>query len=199
MGFFERLEQGIRSASESALIKSVVADPDETIGGIISALENQKDGKLLIPAFKDLTIGQIVHAAMENIQATMDAEEAQGGAGAFEPEEPELEPEPEVKAKAPARPKAPKKTRAAKKTNGTSDEKIDLSTPEKLKAYENSILKALKRGSHVDSKTGISNQELRQIVGGTAKQARKILDELIANGRCKYYGKARGTRYYLYA
>jgi len=196
MGFFEGLESNIRDASHSALITTVVGDPNQTIGDILTALEGEADARYLLEAFRELTIGQIVQAAMENIEAAMRA------AG-------EMPAADEAPATATA-----KTTAAAPKTNGIKEKKksppkakkaasksadaVSITTPDARKSYEDAIIKALKSGKHVDKKTGISSSDLRQVVGGEAPQAREILNELIDAKRVSYYGKARGTRYYIY-
>jgi hypothetical protein len=196
MGFFEGLEKNIRAASEEALLKSVVADPDQTVGQIMAALEGEDEAKYLLEAFKELTVGQVVHAAMKNIEATMQAES--------EDEAPEPEPEPvavEAKSRNGVKPKKPSKKppkKASKATKKDGDKALDLATPEAQKAYENAILKALRDGKHVDEDSGISNQNLRKIVGGTADQVRSTLNTLITTDRAGYYGQARGTKYYRY-
>jgi hypothetical protein len=196
MGFFEGLEHNIREASEDALIKTVVSNPDQTIGDILNALEREKDAKYMLEAFKELSIGQIVHAAMKNIEAAMHAEaaaEVRAPASA-----PASAPEPAKKNGTPKKP-AKKKAAPPKVAEEGDAPSVNLTTPEGRKAYEAAILKALKAGKHVDKKTGISSQNLRKIVGGEAPQAREILNELIDNGRVSFTGKARGTRYYLYS
>lgn len=186
MGFFQGLEENIRAASNAALIKSVVCDPDQTIGDVLEALEAEDDAKYLLEAFRELTIGQIVEAAIQEIT---------------EIGQQELDKEKEVKAAPP--PKKVKNTGPKKsppRKNGKSKASaLDLSTPEARKAYESAILKTLKGGKHVDEESGITSQELRGVVGGEAPQAREFLDSLIETGRVAYYGKARGMRYYLFA
>jgi len=195
MGFYEGLEDNIRAASHAALIKSVVCDATQTIGNIITALEGEQDAKYLLEAFKDLTIGQIVHAALEEMQSLGDAEVA-ARAPAPEKQEEEEEPAPPKKVRGPS----PQKKAPPRKTvKPKSDDSIDVSHPDSRKAYESSILKTLKAGKHVDEESGITSQELRKVVGGESVQAREILDELIQNGRVAYYGRARGMRYYLFA
>jgi len=197
MGFYEGLEDNIRAASHAALIKSVVCDAKQTIGNIITALEGEDDARYLLEAFKDLTIGQIVHAALENIQSLGEAEvAAHPRAQQEELEEEPQEPAPPKKVKGPSsNKKAPPRKTVKSKSAGD----IDLSHPDSRKAYESSILKTLKAGKHVDEESGITSQELRKVVGGESPQAREILDELIQNGRVAYYGRARGMRYYLFA
>lgn len=187
MGFFQGLEENIRAASNAALIKSVVCDPDQTIGDVLEALEAESDAVYLLEAFRNLTIGQIVHAALEEIQNL--------GQQEIDKMEQPAAPPKKVKVKAADRKKSPPRKNG--KTKGT--EGIDLSTPEARKAYEASILKTLKGGKHVDEQSGITSQELRAAVGGEAAQSRVILDELIEAGRVAFYGKARGMRYYLFA
>jgi hypothetical protein len=197
MGFFEGLTDNIRAASESALIKSVVGDPDQTIGEILTALDNEKDAKYLLEAFREITIGQIVQAAMENIEAMMNAATENSA-----PVEDEPEPEvPKPAARSTAKAKSGKAKKAPKKVTASDAPdlpEVTITTPDGRKAYESAILKALKNGPHVDKKSGISSQNLRKIVGGAAPQAREILNELIAAGRVKYTGVARGTKYYLF-
>ena len=186
MGFFEGLEENIRAASEEALLKSVVADPDQSLGKIMAALEGEDEAKYLLVAFKELTVGQIVQAAMVNIEAAMEAEQ-KAAAPAPTP------PQGRNGVKAPK--KAPPKV-APPKAGKESSSGLNLSTPEAQKAYENAILKALKAGKHVDEHSAITSQNLRKIVGGDASQARKVLDQLIASDRAGFCGKARGTKYY---
>lgn len=196
MGFYEGLEDNIRAASHAALIKSVVCDATQTIGNIITALEGEQDAKYLLEAFKDLTIGQIVHAALEEMQSLGDAEVA---AHAPAPEKPEEKEEPAPPPKKVRGPSTNKKAPPRKTVKSKSTGDIDLSHPDSRKAYESSILKTLKAGKHVDEESGITSQELRKVVGGESPQARELLDELIQNGRVAYYGRARGMRYYLFA
>ena len=196
MGFYEGLEDNIRAASHAALIKSVVCDATQTIGNIITALEGEQDAKYLLEAFKALTIGQIVHAALEEMQSLGDAEVA-ARAPAQEKQEEQAEPAPPKKVRVPNNKKAPPRKTTVKVKPTAGD--IDLSHPDNRKAYESSILKTLKAGKHVDEESGITSQELRKVVGGESPQAREILDELIQNGRVAYYGRARGMRYYLFA
>ena len=199
MGFYEGLENNIRAASHDALIKSVVCDATQTIGNIITALEGEQDAKYLLEAFKELTIGQVVHAALHEMQALGEVEAA-GPPPARERDQPqaqgeeEVAPPKKVRAKNTKKPPPRKSVKAAKAPGD-----IDLSHPDSRKAYEASILKTLKAGKHVDEDSGITSQELRVVVGGESAQSREILDELIANDRVAYYGKARGMRYYLFA
>ena len=210
MGFFEGLEENIREASNAALIKSVVCDPDQTVGEILGALESEEDAKYLLEAFKELTIGQIVNAALHEIQALgqQAINEAEGAEEDIEEDieedveeedEAEDEAEDEVEAQ-PAKPRGKKKSPPPRAgSNGSSDEAIDLSSPDQRKAYESLIIKTLKSGKHVDEDSGVTSKELREVVGGDASQAREILNELIEAGRVAFYGKARGMRYYLFA
>lgn len=190
MGFYEGLEDNIRAASEAALIKSVVCDSTQTIGNIITALEGEQDAKYLLEAFKSLTIGQIVHAALQEMQALGEAEIAE-----HQPEAHQVESEPPKKVRSSSGKKPPKRKNGKSKNIST----IDISGPDARKAYEASILKTLKAGKHVDEESGITSQELRKVVGGESSQAREILNELIEGGRVAFYGKARGMRYYLFA
>ena len=196
MGFYQGLEDNIRAASQAALIKSVVCDATQTIGNIITALEGEEDAKYLLEAFKDLTVGQIVHAALEEMQSLGEIEVAANTHPPAQEQGEEEEAAPPKKVRVPnANKKSPPRKAAKPKSNGD----IDLSHPDSRKAYESSILKALKAGKHVDEESGVTSQSLRKVVGGEALQAREILDELIQNGRVAYYGKARGMRYYLFA
>jgi len=194
--FFTSLEGNIRAASHAALVKSVVADPHQTIGQILDSLAEQEEAKYLLEAFKDMSIGQILEGAVSLARA-MEPD----GRVAINDDPPAPDRPAPVKASTPKKNGASKKAappRAAKdKSNGASS--MDLSTPDMLKAYEASIIKTLKSGNHVDEDSGISSSDLRKVVGGATDQARNVLDALISNGRVNYYGKARGTKYYLFA
>ena len=69
--FFTSLEGNIRAASHAALVKSVVADPHQTIGQILDSLAEQEEAKYLLEAFKDMSIGQILEGAV-NLARTME-------------------------------------------------------------------------------------------------------------------------------
>lgn len=193
--FFSSLEENIRASSHAALVKSVVADPDQTIGQILASLGEQEEAKYLLDAFKEMSIGEIVQGAVE-LQLAMARLEDEG--------QPAPAPVATPIASTPKRNGTTKKAAPPRpvKTNGVSKDKpeaMDLSNPDKVKAYENSIIKALKSGKHVDEESGISNSHLRKVVGGTTDQARGVLDALIDSGRVSFYGKARGMKYYIFA
>jgi len=195
MGFFEGLEQNIRAASNAALIKSVVCDSEQTIGDIITALEAEPDATYLLEAFRELTVGQIVNAALVEIHG-LGKEELEREEEEEDEEEEEVEPPPK---KVKTKPASTTKKAPPRKGTKSKPDWLDLSTPEARKAYEASIIKTLKGGKHVDEESGITSQELRGTVGGEAAQAREFLDKLIEDGRVAFYGKARGMRYYLFA
>lgn len=184
---FKALEVNIRAASNSALIKTVVANPEQTIGYILDSLAEQEESAYLLEAFKDIQVGEIVQGAID-FAMTM-----------------ETAPPEVVQRVTPAPVSAPpqKKNGVSKKAApprvAPSNDKpsaIDLSSPDKLKAYESAILKALRDGKHVDEESGISNAHLRKIVGGDTDQCRDVLNALIKSERASFYGKARGTKYY---
>jgi len=194
--FFGALEKNIRAATNDALIKSVVGDPHQTIGQILQSLGEQEEAKYLLEAFHELQIGEIVQGAVAMAQAAH--------AQAVAPTPAASSPRDDApKASAPKNgtPKNGTKKKSPPRTakGESKPETIDLSSPDKLKAYEASIVKALKAGNHVDEKSGISSQNLRKIVGGDTEQARSTLNSLIESGRLSFYGKARGTKYYLFA
>ncbi|MCH7601501.1 MAG: hypothetical protein IIB54_01930 [Planctomycetes bacterium] len=193
--FFTSLEGNIRAASHAALVKSVVADPHQTIGQILDSLAEQEEAKYLLEAFKDMSIGQILEGAV-NLARTMEPD-----SDAIITDDPPAPTRPSpVKASTPKN-GVSKKVAPPRATNGKSNgaSSMDLSSPDRLKAYEASIIKTLKGGNHVDEDSGISSSDLRKVVGGATDQARNMLDALISNGRVNYYGKARGTKYYLFA
>lgn len=193
--FFTSLEGNIRAASHAALVKSVVADPNQTIGQILDSLAEQEEAKYLLEAFKDMSIGQILEGAVA-LARSMESGPVLVTSGPSEAPRPTP-----VKASTPKKNGVSKKTAPPRPTNGKSNgaSSMDLSSPDLLKAYEASIIKTLKSGNHVDEDSGISSANLRKLVGGATDQARSVLDALIENGRVNYYGKARGTKYYLFA
>jgi len=198
--FFKSLEGNIKAASHDALVKSVVADANQTIGQIIDSLTEQEEAVFLLDAFKEMSIGEIVQGAVDLAQSRQraamgaPASAPQATVEVSRPDAPASTPAPTPKKDGPTKKSAPKRVTAA----SGKDEDLDLSTPDKLKAYELAILKALKSGKHVDDESGISSTHLRAIVGGSTPQARGVLDALIAEERVAFYGKARGTKYYIF-
>jgi len=188
---FAALEVNMKASSNAALIKTIVANPEHTIGYIFDSLGEQDEARYLLEAFKDIQIGEIVQGAIEFAQAMQAAHEAP------EPEAPApvAEAPAATPRNAPTRKAAPIRPRlsAAPKTESKA---LDLSTPDKLKAYEAAILQALRDGKHVDEDSGISNAHLRKIVGGNTDQCRGVLNVLIESQRAGFYGQARGTKYY---
>ena len=183
---FAALEVNMKASSNAALIKTIVANPEHTIGYVLDSLGGQEEAKYLLEAFKDIQIGEIIQGAVEYAQSM---------------EVPRAAPQRVIPTPVSAPPQ--KKNGASKKaappraapSNGKA-EAVDLSTPDKLKSYESSILKALRDGKHVDEESGISSSNLRKIVGGDTDQARDVLNALIESDRAGFYGKARGTKYY---
>jgi hypothetical protein len=195
--FFASLEGNIRAASHEALIKSVVADPSQTIGGILDSLGEQEEAKYLLDAFKHMQVGEIVEGAVAHMQAHARSQGAE-----LDVSELNMEPAnnaPAAPTNGASKPKAKKSAPPRAPSSSAKAEAIDLSTPEKLKAYEAAILRALKDGKHVDEESALSSSHLRKIVGGTSDQARKVLDPLIHGEKLGFTGKARGTRYFIFA
>ena len=183
---FAALEVNMKASSNAALIKTIVANPEHTIGYILDSLGGQEEAKYLLEAFRDIQIGEIIQGAIDFAQSM---------------ETPLAAPPRVIPAPVSAPPQ--KKNGASKKaappraapSNG-KPAAIDLSTPDKLKAYESAILKALRDGKHVDEESGISNAHLRKVVGGDTDQCRDVLNALIEASRAGFYGKARGTKYF---
>jgi hypothetical protein len=204
--FLENLTENIRTSSRTALVQSVLADPNQTIKEIIEALEKEDQAKFMHEEFMNLTIGEIVGAAMQGLavgramQEMAEREAADGGTGTG-PTLVEEAPAAKVEANAEA-PKKQKKSKEKKKApprSAAASDALDLTTPEARKQYEGAILKAFRSLKATGPDEAVSSSAMREVVGGTSAQFRGIVNEMIENGRVSYSGKARGTRYWLEA
>lgn len=198
MSFFQKAAGNIQADTNRALLRTIVADPDQTIGSIMDSLEHeapQGDASYLIQAFREVTIGAIVQSGMDAIAAYQDAVR-DGRVEVSKATLPDAAPAATPPATTETKAKVASGKKKSPKRPKKDDNSIDLSTPELLKKYEKSILDALKAGGHTGKADAISSSHLRKVVGGSADQARDMLNKLIEGGRLKFTGKARGTRYW---
>jgi len=208
MSFLENLTENIRSSTRAALVKSVLSDPNQTIKEIIEALEKEDQAKFMHEEFMNLTIGEILKAAMQGLAVgramqEMAARESEGENLDVAPTTVDDESADEEVASAAAEtPKKEKKAKEKKKApprNAAATDALDLTTPEARKQYESAILKAFRSLKATGEDQAVSSTDIREMVGGTSAQFRGIVNEMIGNGRVSYKGKARGTRYWLEA
>jgi hypothetical protein len=204
--FLENLTENIRTSSRTALVQSVLADPNQTIGEIMEALEKEDQAKFMHQEFMGLTIGEIVSAAMQGLAAAQAMQERAARAAEDDGNTetgPTLVVEEitkvEAKTEAPKKQKKSKEKKKAPPRTAEESDALDLTTPEARKQYEGAILKAFRSLKATGKEDAVSSTAMREIVGGTSAQFRGIVNEMIENGRVSYSGKARGTRYWLEA
>jgi len=68
MSFADELADNTKQAMVSALLRTVVSDPNRTIGEIQTALENEVKAPYMPALFKDVTVGQLVQATAIRIR-----------------------------------------------------------------------------------------------------------------------------------
>lgn len=101
------------------------------------------------------------------------------------------------KAKAKDKDKAKKAPPKAKPKAASSDEALDLSDDKMRRAYRKSIMDYLKANKCTDYESGAPAQKVREVVGGSPKQLRDELAQMIGDEMVSYDGVARGTRYFV--
>ena len=202
--FNEELASNTKDAMVSAMLRTVVSDPSRSLGSILDALDIEGDetGNLLMDHFRDVTVGELVTAAVEHMKREgmvpqPDPEELPNAREPVPPPpdseagpEDNLEDEPTSEA-----PRGGKKKSRKKKPPRSSGTRVVK--PEDTKAYQKSLLTFLRKGGHRDEDTGASAREIRAEIGGDKDQFKDVIDQLVESKHIAKYGQAAGTRYYL--
>jgi hypothetical protein len=190
--FFPELKENISNATEIAILRTVVSDPERSMGDIIDALSQSKELEYLLDHFRKLTINDIVSGSAALIRMAERAE-AVDAVEVEKKEEPKKGDSKGGRSNGEIGKKVTKKSRKKSPTNRSDskgEDRIDLSTPELQKQYHAQITKFLRKQKEPQRSTLI-----RAAVGGAPDQLRRALNDLIESKVVGFEGKARGTKY----
>jgi len=197
--FQNELDKNQAAFAKQALIKTLSIEPDLTVGDILEGLDENEERLGMSEIFSTLTIREIVSACGAHMKpgftpppsevvsaepaaslaySNDDDVEVEGDFSDFSLDEESDEEELSL-------------------DDDIVEEELDLSTSEGKEAYKALILKTLKQKNCISEETAVSSSEIRDVVGGESDQARKALNDLIDGGLVTFFGKARGTKYYL--
>lgn len=203
--FNEELASNTKDAMVSAMLRTVVSDPSRSIGSILDALDIEGDdtGNMLMDHFRDVTVGELVTAAVEQMkrEGMVPMPEPDELPNEREPIPPESDagPEDNLEDEVTTEPEATGsgKKKSRKKKPPRNSERANLVKPADAKAYQKSIVTFLRKGGHRDEDTGASAREIRAEIGGDKDQFKDVVDQLLESEHIAKYGQAAGTRYYL--
>lgn len=196
--FTQVLGANINNTTAKALLLTVVTDPNRSIGEIEDALQKEPELNYLIDIFRSLTISDIVEASAAAIAMAQRAAEDAELSFVAPVEIPGVEGEPEAVAAKPKRKTTKRKAPTnAKGASGKGGDKIDLSSPDSIKAYEAKVTKFLRNAGAKDGDSAVPASAIRGGVGGSPAQLRQRLNALIETKSVDYVGRARGTKYFL--
>lgn len=132
MSFSEELADNTKQAMVSALLRTVVSDPNRTIGEIQDALQNEVDAPYMPDLFKSVTIRELVQATAMRIR-----ELGAAGGEAPRPPAPATSAAPKEEAPPPAaKASGEKKSKSKKKSPPRSDELGDSGPEDDLEDEE---------------------------------------------------------------
>ncbi len=207
--FNEELANNTRDAMVSAMLRTVVSDPTRNLGSILDALDIEGDdggGNMLLDHFRDVTIGELVTAAVEQMKrdGMVPMPEPDDLPNDREP----LEPPPDSEAgpednledeKTTTSAETPRggKKKSKKKKAPRNSERANLVKPSDAKAYQKAFVTFLRKGGHRDEDTGARARDIRADIGGDKDQLKEVVDQLLESKHIAKYGQAAGTRYYL--
>jgi len=200
--FQNELDKNQAAFAKKALIKTLSIEPDLTVGDILEGLDENEERLGMSEIFSTLTIREIVSACGAYMKPGFTPppsevlEEEEPSAGLAFSDDDDVEAEDDFSDFS-LEEENDEEELSLDDDEEIVEEELDLSTSEGKEAYKALILKTLKQKNCVSEETSMSSSEIRDVVGGEPDQARKALNELIDGGLVTFFGKARGTKYYL--
>ncbi len=224
--FLSSLRDNQVAQAKEALMKTVCENPENTMGAIFEALENDADGEyIMLEIFKSLTVEELVKAAAPHVLKGWGKVKAEGVYIPYDGDENDLEdadedddledddefdddgsledddePEPSVSRKSNKKKTGKKKTKAkAPSSKKKSPPKAEAkSNPSGVgdAAYQKLILKCMSEHKAKSAETAMSGKDIRDEIGGSDIEFRAAMSALRERERADVTGQARGTKYF---
>jgi hypothetical protein len=223
--FLSSLRDNQVAQAKEALMKTVCDNPENTLGSIIEALENDTDGEyIMFEIFKGLTVEELVRAAAPGVlpgwgkvemasislpytsededDEDLDDDDEFEDDGSLEDEDDSSDATPsptksrKSTKKKPASKKKVKSTTGKKKASPKAESKPKAESGTEDLAYQKAILQCLSENKARTPETAMSGKDIREIAGGDDVEFRAAMGSIRDKGRAGSTGQARGTKYF---